>query len=407
MVQSAMTFPRGREIVLGVGAGIAAYKSCELLRRLQDRGFLVTVVPTPSSLNFVGKATWEALSARPVRSEVWQDADSVSHVSLGEKADLIVVAPATADLIARIASGRADDLLTTTILASTAPKLIVPAMHPAMWQNQATVENVETLRRRGYFVMEPDFGRLTGKDLGIGRFPETQIIIEEVLKISRQSSLLLDKKVLITAGGTREAIDPVRYIGNRSSGRQGLAVAYESLRQGAEVTVIAGQTISFQLDGARVISVESADEMFAALKTEMPDHDALVMSAAVADAKPASFSDEKIKKSALNSIALDTNPDLLASISKTRRANQVLVGFAAETDVNFEELGVAKARTKGVDLLYVTDLSAGGVFDQEWTSGALLTEKNVINRYHREDKFVVARDLVSEMARTLKEKANG
>ncbi|NCZ73387.1 MAG: bifunctional phosphopantothenoylcysteine decarboxylase/phosphopantothenate--cysteine ligase CoaBC, partial [Actinobacteria bacterium] len=331
-----MTFPRGREIVLGVAAGIAAYKSCDLLRRLQDRGFLVTVVPTPSSLNFVGRTTWEALSGRPVRTEVWEDAGSVSHVSLGDKADLLIIAPATADLIARVASGRADDLLTTTVLATSAPILFVPAMHPAMWLNAATQENVETLRRRGYIVMEPEVGRLTGRDSGVGRFPETTAIINKVLEISQKNALLVDKKILVTAGGTREALDPVRFLGNRSSGRQGLAIAYESLRQGAEVTLIAGDTVPFELEGARVITVESAEEMFAAMKDEMPSHDVLVMSAAVADARPVSASEEKIKKASLQSISLLANPDLLASISKTRRADQVLVGFAAETREDFE-----------------------------------------------------------------------
>ena len=190
MAQTAMTFPRGREIVLGVAAGIAAYKSCDLLRRLQDRGFLVTVVPTPSSLNFVGRTTWEALSGRPVRTEVWEDAGSVSHVSLGDKADLLIIAPATADLIARVASGRADDLLTTTVLATSAPILFVPAMHPAMWLNAATQENVETLRRRGYIVMEPEVGRLTGRDSGVGRFPETTAIITRFWKFRRRTHCL-------------------------------------------------------------------------------------------------------------------------------------------------------------------------------------------------------------------------
>jgi len=404
VAQTAMTFPRGREIVLGVAAGIAAYKSCDLLRRLQDRGFLVTVVPTPSSLNFVGRTTWEALSGRPVRTEVWEDAGSVSHVSLGDKADLLIIAPATADLIARIASGRADDLLTTTVLATSAPILFVPAMHPAMWLNAATQENVETLRRRGYIFMEPEVGRLTGRDSGVGRFPETTAIINKVLEISQKNALLVDKKILVTAGGTREALDPVRFLGNRSSGRQGLAIAYESLRQGAEVTLIAGDTVPFELEGARVITVESAEEMFAAMKDEMPSHDVLVMSAAVADARPVSASEEKIKKASLQSISLLANPDLIASISKTRRADQVLVGFAAETREDFESLGFEKLNSKSVDLLYVTNVSGGAVFGEEWTSGSLLSGKGVLHRYEREDKFTVARDIVNQVAEYLKEK---
>ncbi|MFM8843944.1 MAG: flavoprotein [Actinomycetota bacterium] len=210
MIGAPISFPRGREIVLGVSAGIAAYKSCELLRRLQDDGFLVTVIPTEASLNFVGKSTWEALSGRPVATSVWENTDSVSHVSLAEKCDLIVVAPATADVIARIAQGRADDLLTTTILASAAPTLVVPAMHPHMWLNPATQENVATLRARGFVVMEPEVGRLTGNDSGIGRFPETASIVARVQEISNTKPILAGKRVIVSTGGKRETIDAVR-----------------------------------------------------------------------------------------------------------------------------------------------------------------------------------------------------
>jgi len=224
------------------------------------------------------------------------------------------------------------------------------------------------------------------------------------LEISRQNTLLVDRKILVTAGGTREALDPVRFLGNRSSGRQGLAIAYESLRQGAEVTLIAGDTVPFELEGARVITVESAEEMFAAMKDEMPSHDVLVMSAAVADARPVNASEEKIKKASLQSISLLANPDLLASISKTRRADQVLVGFAAETREDYESLGFEKLDSKSVDLLYVTNVSGGAVFGEEWTSGSLLSGKGVLHRYEREDKFTVARDIVNQVAEYLKEK---
>jgi len=304
MAGAPITFPRGRELILGVSAGIAAYKSCELLRRLQDHGFLVTVIPTESSLNFVGKATWEALSGRPVSTSVWENIDSVSHVSLGDKADFLLIAPATADVIARLAQGRADDLLSTTVLATTAPILIVPAMHPKMWLNQATQENVRILRARGITVMEPDVGRLTGKDSGIGRFPETKTIIDQVSQISGRQAFLAGKKILVTAGGTREAIDPVRFIGNHSSGRQGLAIAYEALKAGAEVTVIAGATDPFHLEGANLIEVESAREMKEAVEAEFVHSDALIMAAAVADARPHKVSNEKIKKNDLLEIAL-------------------------------------------------------------------------------------------------------
>ena len=222
----------GREVVLGVGGGIAAYKSCDLLRRLKDHGYAVAVVPTPSSLNFVGSATWEALSGRKVTSEVFESVEEVRHVSLAKKANFIIIAPATADLIARISAGRADDLLTNVVLASNSPILIVPAMHPEMWNDAATKANVQTLRSRGYLVMDPDVGALTSGDIGQGRFPETARILEEFSSLTQSRADLLGKKVLITAGGTREAIDPVRFIGNQSSGKQGYAVAQPPYKGG-------------------------------------------------------------------------------------------------------------------------------------------------------------------------------
>ena len=398
-----MIFPRGRELVLGVGAGIAAYKSCELLRRLQDQGFLVTVVPTPTSLNFVGKATWEALSGRAVRTDLWSGEGVVSHVALGDSADLIVIAPATADLIARIAQGRADDLLTTTVLATKAPVLIVPAMHPQMWLNAATQANVAMLRQRGFHVMEPEIGRLTGQDSGIGRFPETTKILTKVSTISGVQGSLRGRKVLVTTGGTQEALDPVRYIGNRSSGRQGLAIAYEALREGAEVTVLAADTVPFSLEGARIIPTISADAMFAELKREMPLHDALFMTAAVADAKPREIQRSKIKKNNLDSINLVPNPDLLSSVSKTRTRDQILVGFAAETDERYEELGKQKRESKGVDFLYVTNVQGGAVFGENETSGTLMDKNGVMKRYDNVDKFVLARDLVKAVAEKIGE----
>ena len=279
-----------REVILGVGGGIAAYKSCDLLRRLQDQGFGVTVIPTPSSLNFVGSATWEALSGRPVTTTVWEKVDEVRHVSLGSTGDFIIIAPATADLIARIAQGRADDLLTNTVLASSAPKLIVPAMHPAMWANPATIANVALLRERGFFVMDPDHGRLTGKDVGVGRFPETSRILAEFNAIANPVHDLLGRKVLVTAGGTREPLDPIRFIGNRSSGKQGYALARAASRRGADVTLILANSDLPDPSGIRCIRVSTAEEMFSHVETEFDQCDVLVMSAAVADAKPSQVS---------------------------------------------------------------------------------------------------------------------
>ena len=396
-----ITFPRGREVVLGVGAGIAAYKACDLLRRLQDLAFQVTVVPTNSSLNFVGRATWEALSGREVKTEVWEGTQSVSHVALADSADLIVIAPATADLIARISSGRADDLLTTTVLATDAPVLVVPSMHPGMYLNPATQTNLRTLIERGFYVMEPDTGRLTGKDSGIGRFPETGRILDEVTRISKMSSRLLGRKVLITAGGTMEPIDPVRFIGNRSSGRQGLAIAYEALREGAEVTVISGITEEYVLPGAKRIDVRTADEMREAVLSELPLVDALVMSAAVADARPSNTSQEKIAKSDYSMIDLEKNPDILLEASKNRLPHQVLIGFAAETGESIREKGLRKLHSKGVDMLYVTDVNQGRVFGESETTGLLLTKRGEEWQFNSADKHEVGRRIVLELGRAL------
>ena len=367
---------RAREVILGIGGGIAAYKSCDLLRRLQDRGYLVTVVPTPSSLNFVGAATWEALSGRPVTTQVWERVDEVRHVSLAEKADCVIIAPATADLIARIAAGRADDLLTNLILAVDVPILIVPAMHPQMWLDPATQANVQTLRDRGYAVMDPDVGRLTGDDIGPGRFPETAAIIENFeLNIGIKKDLI-GKKVLVTAGGTREPIDPVRYIGNRSSGRQGAAVAASAQARGAEVTLImANSQLSADetnaLDGVRVIEVETALEMHKHLETEFPKNDILVMSAAVADARPLHVSTGKIKKGDLLNIDLTQNPDLLKSIA-VLRSHQIIIAFAAETSLDLA-LAKAKLEAKGANILYLNDVSEGAIFGSTQTKGIIIT----------------------------------
>ena len=367
---------RVREVILGVGGGIAAYKSCDLLRRLQDRGYLVTVVPTPSSLNFVGAATWEALSGRLVTTQVWERVDEVRHISLARQADSVIIAPATADLIARIAAGRADDLLTNLVLAVDLPILVVPAMHPQMWLDPATQSNVQTLRNRGFTVMEPEVGRLTGDDIGPGRFPETDSIIESFERVIEVKKDLLGKKVLVTAGGTREAIDPVRYIGNRSSGRQGSAVASAALSRGAEVTLIlANSQLSEKeeksLEGINVIRVDTALEMYTHLEIEFPKSDLLVMSAAVADARPSQVSDGKIKKGDLQSIELTQNPDLLKSIAEIR-SGQIIIAFAAETSLDLE-VAKAKLAAKGANILYLNDVSKGAIFGSTKTQGIIIT----------------------------------
>jgi phosphopantothenoylcysteine decarboxylase/phosphopantothenate--cysteine ligase len=367
---------RAREVILGVGGGIAAYKSCDLLRRLQDRGYSITVVPTPSSLNFVGAATWEALSGRPVTTQVWERVDEVRHISLAKSADCAIIAPATADLIARIAVGRADDLLTNLILAMDVPILVVPAMHPQMWLDPATVANVATLRARGFTVMDPEVGRLTGDDIGPGRFPETAKIISTFEEAIGAKKDLAGRKVLVTAGGTREPIDPVRYIGNRSSGRQGAAVASAALSRGAEVTLIMANSQltdeeSRALEGVKVIPVETAIEMHRYLEEEFIKSDLLVMSAAVADARPSQYSDGKIKKGDLQQIDLSENPDLLKSIARLR-AKQIVIAFAAETSLDITA-AKTKMEAKGANILYLNDISEGAIFGSKETQGIIIT----------------------------------
>jgi len=361
---------QGREVILGVGGGIAAYKSCELLRRLQDRGYVITVVPTPASLNFVGTATWEVLSSRPVYTQVWESVHTVPHIALAERADFFLIAPATADLIARLAMGRADDLLTNLVLASDVPKLLVPAMHPSMWLDPATVANVNTLRQRGFIVMDPEVGRLTGSDIGPGRFPETAAIISRFDEVTGQVQDLKGVKVLVTAGGTREPIDPVRFIGNRSSGKQGMAIANAAKNRGAQVQLIAANCDVASLTGIDVIHVETTLEMQSALQAHFDSCDILIMSAAVADARPMRISEQKIKKATLNSIELQQNPDLLAELSP-RKGKRVMVGFAAETKEHLQEAR-RKLESKGLDVIYVNDVSGGAIFGQDTTMGTIL-----------------------------------
>jgi len=362
-----------REVVLGVGGGIAAYKSCDLLRRLQDAGFGVTVIPTPSSLHFVGKATWEALSGRAVTTTVWERVDEVRHVHLAKVSEFNIIAPATADLIARIAQGRADDLLTNTVLASTAPTLVVPAMHPAMWANKATQSNVALLRDRGYVVMEPDHGRLTGSDVGVGRFPETSRILSTLKEMTDKSSDLSGIKVLVTAGGTREMIDPIRFIGNNSSGRQGFAIAKAAMKRGAEVTLVLANSSLPDLPGVTTVRVTSADQMYTEVESRFPSCDVIAMSAAVADAKPLHFSDSKIKKGSLSSIELTANKDIIATVAKDKK-KQIVIAFAAETSLDIEE-GERKLLAKSADILYLNDVSGSEIFGSDQTQGVILTSR--------------------------------
>ena len=374
-------------VILGVTAGISAYKACELLRRLTETGHDVHVVPTADALRFVGEATWAALSGHPVATDVWTGADQVPHVRLGQSADLVIVAPATADLLARAAAGMAGDLLTATLLTARCPVLYAPAMHTEMWEHPATQANVALLRDRGAIVLEPASGRLTGADSGVGRLPEPGEIFAAAMRVLSRGADglgrdLAGRTVVVSAGGTREELDPVRFLGNWSSGRQGYAFAETAVARGAKVTLVSANVALPDPAGTRVIRVTSALGMRDAVLAETARADAVVMAAAVADFRPAVRSDAKVKKdgSAPAPIHLVQNPDILAELSARRgagngaagngaadarpgepRPGQVIVGFAAETELDLAG-SRAKLARKGCDLLVVNRVGNGLAF---------------------------------------------
>ncbi|HEY7483215.1 MAG TPA: bifunctional phosphopantothenoylcysteine decarboxylase/phosphopantothenate--cysteine ligase CoaBC [Streptosporangiaceae bacterium] len=356
-----MTETTPKRVVLGVAAGIAAYKVCELLRRLTESGHEVRVVPTGDALRFVGAATWAALSGHPVATDVWSDVDEVPHVRLGQRADLVFVAPATADMLARAAHGLADDLLTNVLLTARCPVVFAPAMHTEMWEHPATQANVAALRDRGAIVVEPASGRLTGTDTGPGRLPEPDELFEVARRVLARGTAdrdLAGRRVVISAGGTREPIDPVRFVGNRSSGLQGYALARTAVARGAQVTLVAANVALPDPAGAHVVQVGAAEEMRKAVLEASHDADAVVMAAAVADFRPVDYLNSKIKKSETAeppAIRLAKNPDILAELVAARLAGQIIVGFAAETD-NVLEHGRAKLARKGCDLLVVNEV---------------------------------------------------
>jgi phosphopantothenoylcysteine decarboxylase/phosphopantothenate--cysteine ligase len=368
--------------VLGVAGGVAAYKAADLLRKLVESGHDVQVVPTESALRFVGAPTWAALSHHPVAADVWTDADQVPHVQLGRAAELVVVAPATADLLARAAQGLADDLLTNTLLTARCPVLFAPAMHTEMWEHPATAENVATLRRRGAVVLEPAIGRLTGAETGKGRLPEPAEIAQLAeLLLTRPDALPADltgANVLISAGGTREPIDPVRFLGNASSGRQGYALATVAAARGAsEVTLVAANTDLPDPAGSTVVRVSTTAELRDAMHKAAADADVVVMAAAIADFRPSTRAEYKIKKSdaAPAPIELTKNPDILAELVAARRPAQVLVGFAAETGDDAGDVlthGRIKLARKGVDLLVVNAVGNGRAFGRPDNAAVLL-----------------------------------
>jgi len=367
-------------IVLGVTGGIAAYKACLLLRRFTEAGHDVRVVPTAAALEFVGAPTWAALSGHPVATTVWDDVHDVPHVRIGQQADLVVVAPATADLVARAAHGLANDLLTNVLLTARCPVLLAPAMHTEMWLNPATVANVATLRSRGVHVLDPASGRLTGADTGPGRLPEpAEIAAAALALLDQRPQDLAGRHVVVSAGGTREPLDPVRYLGNRSSGRQGVALARAAAARGAKVTLVAGPLEVPVPDGVDVVGVGSALEMREAVLAAAASAEVVVMAAAVADFRPAETAEHKIKKSDDEDdapvVRLVRNPDILRELVARRRPGQVVVGFAAETgdaDAGVLEHAQAKLARKGCDLLVVNDVSAGKVFGRDDTEVTVL-----------------------------------
>jgi phosphopantothenoylcysteine decarboxylase/phosphopantothenate--cysteine ligase len=363
-------------VVLGVSGGIAAYKSCELLRRFTESGHDVTVVPTAAALEFVGAPTWAALSGKPVATDVWTGVHEVPHVRIGQSADLVVVAPATADVLAKAAHGIADDLLTNTLLTARCPVVFAPAMHTEMWEHAATQANVATLRSRGVLVIEPAEGRLTGKDTGKGRLPDPDEIFALCADVLARASAgtpvaadLAGRRVVVSAGGTREYLDPVRFLGNRSSGLQGYALARAAAARGAEVVLVAANVALADPAGVKVVRVETTAQLRDEVVSAASGADAVVMAAAPADFRPTTVSEAKIKKAGDGSaptIELAQNPDILHEISHHRpRPGSVVVGFAAETgDETGSVLDLARAKLarKGCDLLVVNDVSGGAVF---------------------------------------------
>jgi phosphopantothenoylcysteine decarboxylase/phosphopantothenate--cysteine ligase len=400
-------------IVLGVTGGIAAYKAALLLRLMTEAGHEVHVVPTDSALKFVGKPTWEALSGRPVYNDTFEAVEDVNHVLQGRKADLVILAPATANSLAKAAAGLADDLLGNILLTATVPVVMAPAMHTEMWENPATQANVATLRSRGVHIIEPAVGRLTGADTGKGRFPDPEDLWAQTQHIVAQAQAgdqLAGKSVVISAGGTREALDPVRYLGNRSSGKQGVALANAAAAQGAHVTLIAG-AMDIQAPthpNITVVRIESTRELLDAVQKHAEHQDALIMAAAVADFRPVGVTNEKIKKAddaSAPTIVLEQTEDVLRTSVEQRAAGQplprVIVGFAAETGDETTsplEYGRAKLQRKGCEILVVNEVGVGKVFGQDDNDVTILFANGREEISVQGSKDVVAKAIIEQLA---------
>jgi phosphopantothenoylcysteine decarboxylase/phosphopantothenate--cysteine ligase len=378
-------------IVLGVAGGIAAYKACELLRLFTESGHRVRVVPTASALRFVGAPTWAALSGQPVADDVWSETHEVPHVRLGQEADLVVVAPATADLLAKAAHGLADDLLTNTLLTARCPVVLAPAMHTEMWQHPATVANVALLRERGVLVIEPASGRLTGVDTGKGRLPdpaEIFAVARRVLARGVAPNDLAGRRVVVTAGGTREPLDPVRFLGNRSSGKQGYAFARTAVARGAQVTLVSANVSLADPAGVDLVRVSTTEELRKATLEAAAAADVVVMAAAPADFRPAWYAPNKIKKSddgSAPTLELVANPDIAAELGERRRPGQVLVAFAAET-TDAEANARAKLTRKRVDLIVVNEVGTDKVFGADSNTATVLGIDGSVTTFPEQSK---------------------
>jgi phosphopantothenoylcysteine decarboxylase / phosphopantothenate---cysteine ligase len=363
---------RGRRVVLGVTGGIAAYKAAEVCRRLVDAGAHVVPVLTDDAQRFIGALTFSALASEPARTSLFDGPDPIPHTQLGRGADLIVVAPATAKVIGKYAHGISDDLLTATLLATTAPVLLAPAMHTEMWEHPAVQDNLAVLRERGVHVVDPEEGRLAGGDVGAGRLADPERIVAAAAGVLAGAGDLAGLRVLVTAGGTREPIDPVRFVGNRSSGKMGYAVAERAARRGAAVDLVTTIGRPAVVSGIEVEHVETADDMARAVMSRFPDCDILVMAAAVADFRPKAVADEKLKKrDGAPEVVLEPTPDVLALVAERKQPGQFLVGFAAETD-HVEQHAAEKMGAKRVDMMVANDVSASDAGFEVDTNRAIL-----------------------------------
>ena len=389
----------GHRVVLGVCGGIAAYKAVEVCRRMVDAGAFVSAVLTEEATRFVGTVTFSALASEPARTSLWSGADPVPHVHLGRSADLVVVAPATARLIGAYAAGLADDLLTATLLATTAPVLLCPAMHTEMWEHAAVRDNLEVLRRRGVGLVEPGAGRLAGGDLGIGRMAEPEAVVDAAAARLERARDLAGLRVMVTAGGTREPLDPVRFLGNRSSGKQGHALADEAAARGASVTLVTTAALP-SAAGVDRVQVETTAEMEEAVLSRSDVADVVVMAAAVADFRPKAPAERKLKKSdGVPDVVLEPAPDILAALGGRKRPGQVLVGFAAETH-DLREEALEKLARKRLDLVVANDVSAAGAgFGHDTNSVLLVGADGSEQTVPLADKREVARLVIEAAAR--------